>query len=70
MLGAEGVHLGRGDDGAERAKDNGLLLGLSAATLEEAREADSVADYIGAGPIWETPSKAGRRSCHRARRPE
>ena len=34
-----------------------LLLGLSAATLEEAREAESVADYIGAGPIWETPSK-------------
>ena len=57
MLGAEGVHLGRGDDGAERAKDNDLLLGLSAATLEEAREADGVADYIGAGPIWETPSK-------------
>ena len=57
MLGAEGVHLGRGDDGAERAKDNDLLLGLSAATLEVAREADGVADYIGAGPIWETPSK-------------
>ena len=58
MLGAEGVHLGRGDDGAERAKDNGLLLGLSASTLEEAREAESAAYYIGAGPIWETPSKA------------
>jgi len=58
QLGAEGVHIGRGDDGAERAKDNGLLLGLSASTLEEAREADSAADYIGAGPIWETPSKA------------
>ena len=58
MLGAEGVHLGRGDDGAARAKDNGLLLGLSAATLDEAREAESAADYIGAGQIWETPSKA------------
>ena len=58
LLGAEGVHLGRGDDGAERAKDNGLLLGLSASTLEEARGAERVADYIGAGPIWETPSKA------------
>ncbi|MBA3735539.1 MAG: thiamine phosphate synthase [Actinobacteria bacterium] len=57
MLGAEGVHLGKGDDGAERAKDNGLMLGLSAATLEEARAAESVADYIGAGPMWETPSK-------------
>ena len=58
MLGAEGVHLGRGDDGAERAKDNGLLLGLSAATLGEARVAESAADYIGAGPVWETRSKA------------
>jgi thiamine-phosphate pyrophosphorylase len=57
MLGAEGVHLGQGDGGAERARDNGLLLGLSAATFEEAREAESAADYIGAGPIWETPSK-------------
>lgn len=57
MLGAEGVHLGRGDDGAERAKDNGLMLGFSAATLEEARAAERVADYIGAGPVWETQSK-------------
>jgi thiamine-phosphate pyrophosphorylase len=58
MLGADGVHLGRGDDGAETAKDHGLMLGLSAATLGEARSADGRADYIGAGPVWETPSKA------------
>jgi thiamine-phosphate pyrophosphorylase len=58
MLGAEGVHLGRGDDGVQRAKDNGLLLGVSAATLDEARAAEGAADYIGAGPVWETPSKA------------
>jgi thiamine-phosphate pyrophosphorylase len=58
MLGAEGVHLGRHDDGAERAKDNGLLLGLSASNLVEARAAESAADYIGAGAVWETPSKA------------
>jgi thiamine-phosphate pyrophosphorylase len=58
MLGAEGVHLGRGDDGVQRAKDNGLLLGVSAATLDEARGAEGAADYIGAGPVWETPSKA------------
>ncbi len=57
MLGADGVHLGRNDDGAERAKDQGLLLGLSAANLEEARAADGRADYIGAGPVWPTPSK-------------
>jgi thiamine-phosphate diphosphorylase len=58
MLGADGVHLGRDDAGAERAKENGLLLGLSAASVEEARDAAAVADYIGAGPVWETPSKA------------
>jgi len=58
MLGADGVHLGRTDEGAERAREHGLLLGLSATCLEEARVADGEADYIGVGPIWETPSKA------------
>jgi thiamine-phosphate pyrophosphorylase len=58
MLGADGVHLGRTDEGAARAREHGLLLGLSATSLEEARAADSEADYIGVGPIWETPSKA------------
>src|SRR5262249_52774096 len=57
MLGADGVHLGRSDEGAETAKEHGLLLGLSAATLEEAKAADGRADYIGAGPVWATPSK-------------
>jgi thiamine-phosphate pyrophosphorylase len=58
MLGADGVHLGRTDEGAERARANGLLLGLSATNLEEARTADGEADYIGVGPVWKTPSKA------------
>jgi thiamine-phosphate pyrophosphorylase len=57
MLGADGVHLGRADEGASRAQDHGLLLGLSAASLEEARAVADQADYIGAGPVWETPSK-------------
>jgi thiamine-phosphate pyrophosphorylase len=56
MLGADGVHLGRGDEGADRAKEQGLLLGRSAASVEEARAAVP-ADYIGAGPVWPTPSK-------------
>ena len=58
MLGADGVHLGRTDDGAARAKENGLLLGLSASSLEEARAAAGQADYVGAGPVWDSPSKA------------
>jgi thiamine-phosphate pyrophosphorylase len=57
MLGADGVHLGRTDEGAARAKDQGLLLGLSVTSLEEARAVAGEADYIGAGPVWETPSK-------------
>jgi thiamine-phosphate pyrophosphorylase len=57
MLGADGVHLGRSDEGAERAKEQGLFLGLSAASVEEAREAAGLADYIGVGPVWATPSK-------------
>jgi thiamine-phosphate pyrophosphorylase len=54
-LGADGVHLGQDDVGAAQARANGLLLGRSVTTLEEALAAD--ADYLGAGPVWETPSK-------------
>jgi thiamine-phosphate pyrophosphorylase len=57
MLGADGVHLGRSDEGAGRAQEHGLLLGLSAASVEEAQAAAAQADYIGAGPVWATPSK-------------
>jgi thiamine-phosphate pyrophosphorylase len=54
-LGADGVHLGQGDEGADAARAAGLLLGRSASTLDEALAAD--ADYLGVGPVWETPSK-------------
>jgi thiamine-phosphate pyrophosphorylase len=57
MLGADGVHLGRSDGGADRAKEQGLMLGLSAASLDEASAAAQLADYVGAGPVWPTPSK-------------
>jgi thiamine-phosphate pyrophosphorylase len=57
-LGADGVHLGRRDVGIERAREAGLLLGLSASDLGEARGAAlEGADYIGAGPVWKTPTK-------------
>jgi thiamine-phosphate pyrophosphorylase len=59
LLGADGVHLGREDEGAERAVAEGLLLGRSASSVEEARVGEQMrAAYIGAGPIWSTPSKA------------
>jgi len=54
-LGADGVHLGQADEGADRAWEAGLLLGRSAATVAEAVATD--ADYLGVGPVWETASK-------------
>jgi thiamine-phosphate pyrophosphorylase len=57
-LGADGVHLGRGDPGAERAVEHGLMLGTSASSVDEALAGEQLgAAYIGAGPIWATPSK-------------
>jgi thiamine-phosphate pyrophosphorylase len=55
QLGADGVHLGQGDPGAVRARELGLLLGRSVTALEQVPGID--ADYLGAGPVWETPSK-------------
>jgi len=54
-LGADGVHLGQFDSGADRARARGLLLGRSAVTFDQAVAVD--ADYLGVGPIWPTPSK-------------
>jgi thiamine-phosphate pyrophosphorylase len=57
-LGAGGVHLGRTDPGADRALEKGLLLGLSAASVGEALAGEARgAAYLGAGPVWATPSK-------------
>jgi thiamine-phosphate pyrophosphorylase len=60
QLKADGVHLGREDEGIERAREAGLLLGLSAQTLDEAMAADNERPaYLGVGPVWATPSKPG-----------
>ena len=57
-LGADGVHLGRDDVGAERAVAAGLMLGLSAASVAEAKDGERQgAAYIGAGPVWPTLTK-------------
>ena len=40
---------------AEQARAASLLLGRSVATVEQALAADG--DYLGAGPVWATPSK-------------
>jgi thiamine-phosphate pyrophosphorylase len=53
-----GVHLGQSDPGAERAAAAGIPLGISARTRREAAVAEySGATYVGAGPVWTTPSK-------------
>ena len=56
MLGADGVHLGRTDEGSAGAREPGSCSGFSASSSRK-RVADAEADYIGAGPVWETPSK-------------
>lgn len=57
-LEADAVHLGREDEGAGRALEAGLRVGLSAWDVGEAiAAARSGATYIGAGPVWATPSK-------------
>jgi thiamine-phosphate pyrophosphorylase len=64
-LGAEGVHLGQDDLPVADARRLGgptLVVGASARSVEEAvRARDDGADYIGVGPIFETPVKAGVR---------
>jgi thiamine-phosphate pyrophosphorylase len=57
-LGADGVHLGRDDPGAGAALTAGLMLGTSAASIDEAKAGEALgASYVGAGPVWETPTK-------------
>jgi thiamine-phosphate pyrophosphorylase len=53
-----GVHLGQGDPGVERARAAGVPVGISVRTRREAAVAEFAgATYLGAGPVWETPSK-------------
>jgi thiamine-phosphate pyrophosphorylase len=59
-LGADGVHLGRGDMPITDARSfaRNACIGLSAHSLEQAREAERLgADLIGFGPVFATTSK-------------
>ena len=59
--GADGVHLGQEDLPAAAARAllrEGMVLGVSAGTVEEAlRAQEEGADYLGVGPVFPTPSK-------------
>ena len=58
MCHADGVHLGQSDTGAERAIAAGMVVGISAADATQADEAHGIgAAYVGAGPVWATPTK-------------
>jgi thiamine-phosphate pyrophosphorylase len=55
---ADGVHLGQDDPDVDLALEAGMMVGRSASTPQEASQAEEDgAAYIGAGPIWATPSK-------------
>jgi len=59
--GADGVHLGQDDGAPERVRDSvgpDLLIGLSTHTPAQIDFAGPV-DYIGVGPVHETPTKPG-----------
>lgn len=65
-LGADGVHIGQEDgsiyDVRSRISD-GMIIGRSTHSLEQAKQAlADGADYIGFGPVFPTPTKAGRPS--------
>jgi thiamine-phosphate pyrophosphorylase len=61
---ADGVHVGQDDVDAERAREllgPDAIVGLSTHSEEQiAASAGRPVDYISVGPIWETPTKAGR----------
>jgi len=61
---ADGVHLGQDDGSVEEARallGPDAILGLSTHSKEQIdATAELPVDYISVGPIWETPTKAGR----------
>ncbi|HEX3518898.1 MAG TPA: thiamine phosphate synthase [Solirubrobacteraceae bacterium] len=62
--GADGVHVGQDDMAAAEVRElvgPDMLIGLSTHAPEEIDAVDpAVVDYVGVGPIHETPTKAGR----------
>jgi len=66
LLDADGVHIGQDDTPVHEARaiiGEHRLLGVSTHTREQVDAArDAGADYIGVGPVHETPTKPGRRA--------
>jgi thiamine-phosphate pyrophosphorylase len=61
---ADGVHVGQDDASAEEAREMlgpDAIIGLSTHSPEQiAAASERPVDHISVGPIWETPTKAGR----------
>src|SRR3954449_10291322 len=64
QAGADGVHVGQDDlpvDAVRRLVGDDMVIGLSTHAPEQFDAGlRSAADYLSVGPIWETPTKAGR----------
>jgi len=64
LVDADGVHVGQDDlpvDAVRRVMGPGKLVGVSTHAPDQARKAlEDGADYIGVGPVFPTPTKAGR----------
>jgi thiamine-phosphate pyrophosphorylase len=58
LVGADYVHVGQDDLPVEVARRFGVAVGLSTHAPEEIDAAEG--DYIGVGPVYATPTKAGR----------
>jgi thiamine-phosphate pyrophosphorylase len=58
LAGADFVHVGQNDLPVPAARRFGLGVGLSTHSQSELDAAN--ADYVGVGPVFETPTKAGR----------
>lgn len=63
-LGADGVHIGQEDGSIHDVRSRipeGMVIGRSTHSLAQAKQAlADGADYIGFGPLFPTPTKAGR----------
>jgi len=64
--GADGVHVGQDDihpDDVRRVVGDDFIIGLSTHSSAEIDAAHATtADYIGVGPVYETPTKPGRQA--------
>src|SRR3954471_19174127 len=64
QAGADGVHVGQDDlpvDAVRRLVGDDMVIGLSTHAPEQFDAGlQSTADYLSVGPVWATPTKAGR----------